>query len=83
MRPDYGCAIHTLAFSPNDDTTAALAMHYVQQALQRWEPRINVLTVDANPHPEQANVLQILLAYQVRATDEIEQVMLDLNLAGV
>ena len=25
MRPDYGCDIHRLVFSPNDDTTAGLA----------------------------------------------------------
>ena len=82
MRPDYGCAIHTLAFSPIDDTTAALAIHYVQRALQRWEPRIDILNIDAGPHRAEANVLWISLAYQVRATHEIAEIMLDVNLAG-
>lgn len=82
MRPDYGCAIHTLVFSPNDDTTAALAIHYVRRALQRWEPRINILNIDAGQHPEETSVLRILLVYQVRATHEIEQLQLDVNLAG-
>lgn len=82
MRPDYGCAIHSLAFSPNDDTTAALAIHYVRRALTQWEPRIEILKLDAEQHPDEANTLRILLDYQVRATREIEQIMLDLALAG-
>ena len=40
MRPGYGCHLFRLAFAPNDDTTAGLAIHYVRQALERWEPRI-------------------------------------------
>ncbi len=47
MRPEYGCELHRLAFSPNDDTTAGLAIHYVRRALERWEPRIQLLQVDA------------------------------------
>ena len=44
MRPDYGCELHRLVFSPNDDTTAGLAIHYVRRALERWEPRVEVLS---------------------------------------
>jgi phage baseplate assembly protein W len=47
MRPTYGCDLNRLIFSPNDDTTAGLAMHLVRQAVTRWEPRVEVLRVDA------------------------------------
>jgi len=47
MRPDYGCSLRHLVFGPNDDTTAGLAIHYVRRAVERWEPRVEVLTVDA------------------------------------
>src|SRR5262245_22180582 len=47
MRPDYGCDLHRLVFSPNDDTTAGLAIHYVRQAIERWEPRVEVTRLDA------------------------------------
>lgn len=80
MRPDYGCAIHGLTFSPNDDTTAALAIHFVRQALLRWEPRIDILKVDAEQHPDEPTSLRILLEYQVRSSQDIEQIMLDLAL---
>src|SRR5690349_19505038 len=48
MRPEYGCDLHRLVFSPNDATTAGLAIHYVRQALERWEPRIDILRLDAD-----------------------------------
>ena len=37
MRPEYGCNLHKLIFAPNDDTTAGLAVHYVRQAVERWD----------------------------------------------
>src|SRR5919202_1713135 len=53
MRPEFGCQIHELVFAPNDATTAGLAAYYVEEALAMWEPRIQVLDVDAEPETEQ------------------------------
>jgi phage baseplate assembly protein W len=47
MRPDYGCLIHTLVWEPADDITLTLAKRHVQDALEDWEPRIALLSVDA------------------------------------
>ena len=68
MRPEYGCDLHRLVFSPNDDTTAGLAIHFVRQAVERWEPRVEILRVDANRDPYEATRLAIVLDYRVRAT---------------
>jgi Bacteriophage baseplate protein W len=68
MRPEYGCDLHRLVFSPNDDTTAGLAIHFVRQAVERWEPRVEILRVDANRDPDEATRLAIVLDYRVRAT---------------
>jgi phage baseplate assembly protein W len=68
MRPAYGSNLHRLVFAPNNDTTAGLAMHYVRQALQRWEPRVDVLDVDARPDPVDPWRLNIRLQYRVRAS---------------
>lgn len=80
MRPDYGCDIHRLIFSPNDDTTAGLAIYYVQRAIDRWEPRIDVLRLDAGRDPEQPERLNILLQYRVRVTRHSELLTFSLNL---
>jgi phage baseplate assembly protein W len=46
-RPEYGCLIHTLVWEPADDITLSLAKRHIQDALERWEPRIAVLAIDA------------------------------------
>lgn len=68
MRPAYGSHLHRLLFSANDETTAGLAIHYVRQALQRWEPRIDIEDVDASADPDIASRLNIRLSYRVRQT---------------
>jgi hypothetical protein len=82
MRPDYGCAIHTLAFAPNDDTTAGLAIHYVRQAVERWEPRVRIARLDAGPHPELPEVLEVALEYRVLASNRVERLEVPVSLAG-
>jgi phage baseplate assembly protein W len=64
MRPEYGCELLTLAFARNDDTTAGLAIHYVRQAVERFEPRVRIIRVDATRSPESPERLDILLEYQ-------------------
>lgn len=82
MRPDYGCDLHRLVFSPNDDTTAGLAIHYVRRALERWEPRVDVLRLDAARNPEEPERLDIILEYRVRATQRAEALAISLSLVG-
>lgn len=82
MRPDYGCQLHRLVFSPNDETTAGLAIHYVRQALDLWEPRIEVLRLDAERNKENPEQLMISLEYRVRATQQTKATIFSLSLAG-
>lgn len=82
MRPDYGCPIHRLVFSPNDATTAGLAIHYVRQAVSRWEPRVDVVRLDAGADPEDPGRLAVTLEYRVRASGEERELTLGLALDG-
>ena len=66
MRPGYGCHLFRLAFAPNDDTTAGLAIHYVRQALERWEPRIEILKLDAERDEALPGAMNIHLQYRLR-----------------
>lgn len=70
MRPDFGCRIHDLIFAPNDATTAGLAAVYTREALDRWEPRIQVLRVNANADPDAPERLLLQIDYRVRATHD-------------
>jgi uncharacterized protein len=82
MRPAYGCDLSKLLFSPNDDTTAGLAIHFVQQALNRWEPRIEVLRLDAGRNEADPSCLTVELEYRVRATQHADRLSLSVNLSG-
>jgi phage baseplate assembly protein W len=82
MRPDYGCELHRLIFSPNDNTTSGLAIHYVRQALDRWEPRAQIIHLDAGPDPKYPERLEITLEYRVRRTQTNHELSLSIDLAG-
>ncbi len=82
MRPSYGCLLHRLVFSPNDDTTAGLAIHYVRRALERWEPRIVIISLDAGRNADDPERLDILLEYRVKVLQWTETLAFTFNLAG-
>jgi hypothetical protein len=52
----------------------------VQQALDLWEPRIEVLRLDAEQNTENPEQLMISLAYRVRATQQIDTTTFAFNL---
>jgi phage baseplate assembly protein W len=82
MRPAYGCDLRRLVHAPNDDTTAGLAIHYVRTAIERFEPRVTILALDAGRDPERPERLDIELQYRVNATRRADQVRVSVDLAG-
>jgi len=69
MHPNFGCAIHRLAFEPNNVSTAGLARFYVEDALRTWEPRILLDEVEVQADVDQPSLLLISVRYRVRTTD--------------
>jgi phage baseplate assembly protein W len=69
MRPDFGCGIYEYVFAPNDVHTAGLVRFHVEDALARWEPRIDLEQVRAQADPGNPALLLISIDYRVRATD--------------
>lgn len=82
MRPEYGCNLRRLAFAPNDETTAGLAIHYVRRAVERWEPRVAIVSLDAGRDPISSERIVIALEYRVRATRRIDTIAYALSLTG-
>lgn len=64
-RPDFGCKLPDLAFAPMNMQTLMLMRIFVQEALERWEPRIIVDTVFAEPDPTNGKV-DILINYRLQ-----------------
>lgn len=69
MRPDFGCGIHDLVFATPSATTLGQVVREVSDALVRWDPRIEVLGVDAAPDPAEPARLLIHVDYRVRTTN--------------
>ncbi|MEU6328573.1 GPW/gp25 family protein [Streptomyces sp. NPDC047049] len=70
MRPEFGCGIHHLIFDPLDADTVARADSEVRQALERWEPRVEVAELLFSTEAEDQGVLYIDIHYRLRATNE-------------
>ncbi len=69
-RPNFGCDIHELVFAPNSPNTAGLAIHYCEEALRKWEPRIQDIQVTAAIPPDEPNRLDLHVSYVVRANSQ-------------
>ncbi|MEA3324164.1 MAG: GPW/gp25 family protein [Euryarchaeota archaeon] len=69
MRPDFGCGIQELEFSINDTSTASLAIFYIEEALKKWEPRIELIRVDADADSKDVDQLNISIEYRIITTN--------------
>lgn len=69
MLPDFGCGIHDLVFAPDDAATIAEVTATVRESLVRYEPRIDVLSIDVSPAAGEPNLLLIRIDYRVRANN--------------
>ncbi len=63
MRPEFGCGIHGFVFAPADATTAGRLSAEVKRSLTRWEPRIDVKSVDVSVDEDDRNILYINVKY--------------------
>src|SRR5205085_9496786 len=75
MRPDFGCGIHDLIFAPNNSNTHGLVIYHVKQALMKWEPRIQALSVDVESDRQKLSRIFVKVEYQVIATNNIYNVV--------
>lgn len=65
MRPTFGCEIHSLIFAPANHETAATAERYVREALQEWEPRIELREITVTPGESLHGELFIEIKYSI------------------
>lgn len=71
MRPNFGCGIHDLVFTAVDTTTIQRIRSVIEEALRRYEARIEVLGVTVDEDATSEGKLLIELEYRVRKTNQI------------
>ena len=69
MRPDFGCRIHDLMFAPNNDVTSVRAAYYCEEAIYKFEPRIEEVEVQARPNSVEPNRLDLTITYVIAGTN--------------
>lgn len=69
MRPRFGSGVRAFVFETVSTTTLSLLRHRVEEALVRWEPRIDVEAVTIDLPSGLRNRVDISIDYTVRATN--------------
>jgi phage baseplate assembly protein W len=82
MRPEFGCRVHELLFAPLNAATRGLAAYYVQEALGRWEPRVELQEVNTLDDPGRDGVMLIEIKYRIKDTHDERSIVYPFFLMG-
>ncbi|MGH3802520.1 MAG: GPW/gp25 family protein, partial [Pseudonocardiaceae bacterium] len=61
---------HDLVFAPVNATTAGLMEQQVRQALERWEPRAEIDTIEVSAAPDDDALVYISISYHPRGRND-------------
>jgi uncharacterized protein len=72
--PEFGAGLSRFLFEPNITATHALVKDAAQRALARWEPRIQVESLDMAADPADAETALLTITYKLVATAARERI---------
>jgi uncharacterized protein len=75
MRPDFGAGLREFTFEPLNQTTCLKLQTRVQESLVTWEPRIDVLKVEARVDGSETGLVQIAMTYRMRSTNTLHNLV--------
>ena len=75
MRPEFGCGVHDFVFDSIDASTVGRMELAIRDALDRWEPRVVVDSVEFNLDEVADGRLIIDIGYHVRATNNMRNLV--------
>ena len=74
MRPDFGCSMWEQLFAPLTATTLGLIEQAVREALERWEPRIELESVYADGD-QASGAVHITVGYRLKSTNDVRNLV--------
>lgn len=77
-RPDFGCGLRRMVFTPNSDVTASLIQIAILQALENWLG--DLISVEDVKTKAAEEVLEIRIAYVLKARQERRYLNLEVTL---
>ena len=75
MRPEFGCGIHDHVFGAIDAETVGRLEFEIRVALDRWEPRIDVLDIDFDTDGASEGRIVITIAYALRGSSDVRNLI--------
>jgi phage baseplate assembly protein W len=75
MRPEFGCGVHDFVFDTIDAGTVARMETEIRSALDRWEPRIEVLSVEFDLDGVDRGELLIGIDYRLRHNNHMRNLV--------
>ena len=75
MRPEFGCGVHDFVFDSVDASTVGKMEEAIRDALDRWEPRVIVQTVEFDLDHVGEGRLVIDIGYRVRVTNTLRNLV--------
>lgn len=80
--PEFGGSLHTFLFEPNTVATRHQIEDRIKRALEKWEPRIQMDSVDVVVDPADAESAIATISYRLVATQVPQRVNLNVKLGG-
>jgi phage baseplate assembly protein W len=82
-RPHFGCQIHDLMFAPNNDLTGARAEVFCEEAIYKFEPRVEKVMCRASANRDEPNRLDIRIEYLIAGKNEKRNLVFPFYLRNV
>ena len=73
MRRNFGCGVYHLVFDPSDESLVGQIKYYAREAIERFEKRIILISVDIDTKERDRGVLYIKVFYQLLKTRRVGQ----------
>lgn len=73
-RPDFGSRLSELVFAPLNTNTLLLLRLYVEEALEAWEPRIELDEVTTDPDPVRGRV-DVTIRYHPKESHDLRSLV--------
>ncbi|MBH1987078.1 MAG: GPW/gp25 family protein [Burkholderiales bacterium] len=80
--PAFGAGLRRFLFEPNNLATHTLIRQAITESLKRWEPRIQVESVEVEADPREAEVAIATLTYRLVATQAQERIAVAVGVRG-
>jgi phage baseplate assembly protein W len=79
---EFGGRLRSMLFEPNTVATRRIVQEHIERALQVWEPRITLRSVEVTEDPDDPRAALATINYQLVASQAGEQITVRVPLRG-